>query len=313
MGYTVHTDIGYSGYKIDIGIVDREHPQKYRVGIICDGKNYRQTKTVRDREIVQNGVLKGLGWNICRIWTMDWWEKPDEVIASIQRAMENGHAADDMPPARNEEKKSVSPPRIAGKEISGSANSQSRHEENGREEYTEAKLTPGKYPSDKLAAPRSASILASQVRKIIACEAPISKTLLSKKVLSEWGINRIVQRAEFPLAIAFDESNLYRTFHGELVIFWKSEEQYRTYSAYRPDSGRDAADLPPEEVANAIRQLVKDSISLPLPDLIKGGARLFGFTRMGTNIEAAIRRGIQEASARGFINIENDRVMMPEA
>ena len=87
LGYTVHTDIGCSGYKIDIGIVDTENTSNYQLGIICDGKNYKRTKTARDREIVQNNVLKALGWNICRIWTMDWWEKPDEVMATIQEAI----------------------------------------------------------------------------------------------------------------------------------------------------------------------------------------------------------------------------------
>ena len=38
LGYTVHTDIGCSGYKIDIGIVDTENTSNYQLGIICDGK-----------------------------------------------------------------------------------------------------------------------------------------------------------------------------------------------------------------------------------------------------------------------------------
>ncbi len=63
LGYTVHTDIGCSGYKIDIGIVDTENTSNYQLGIICDGKNYKRTKTARDREIVQNNVLKALGWD----------------------------------------------------------------------------------------------------------------------------------------------------------------------------------------------------------------------------------------------------------
>lgn len=67
--------------------MDPQNTSNYQLGIICDGKNYKRTKTARDREIVQNNVLKALGWNICRIWTMDWWEKPDEVIASIQEAI----------------------------------------------------------------------------------------------------------------------------------------------------------------------------------------------------------------------------------
>ena len=53
-------DIGCSGYKIDIGIVDTENTSNYQLGIICDGKNYKRTKTARDREIVQNNVLKAL-------------------------------------------------------------------------------------------------------------------------------------------------------------------------------------------------------------------------------------------------------------
>ena len=83
----MHTDIGCSGYKIDIGIVDTENTSNYQLGIICDGKNYKRTKTARDREIVQNNVLKALGWDIYRIWTMDWWEKPDEVMTAIQEAI----------------------------------------------------------------------------------------------------------------------------------------------------------------------------------------------------------------------------------
>ena len=48
LGYTVHTDIGCSGYKIDIGIVDTENTSNYQLGIICDGKNYKRTKTARE-------------------------------------------------------------------------------------------------------------------------------------------------------------------------------------------------------------------------------------------------------------------------
>ena len=66
------------------------------------------------------------------------------------------------------------------------------------------------------------------------------------------------------------------------------------YSEYRPDSDRDAADLPPEEIANAIQQILINSISLPLPDLAKACAQVFGFTHMGSNIEASMLRGFRK-------------------
>lgn len=88
-GYQVHTNIGCSGYKIDIGIVDKDTPSRYILGILCDGENYRNTKTARDREIVQNRVLQLLGWNICRVWTLDWFDNPDRVLKTIQQAVED--------------------------------------------------------------------------------------------------------------------------------------------------------------------------------------------------------------------------------
>jgi hypothetical protein len=92
-GYEVHTQIGCSAYKIDLGIVDKENPTGYILGVLTDGKSYQNAKTSRDREIVQVDVLKLLGWNIHKIFSTEWWEKPDKVIdgivAAIRLAEEN--------------------------------------------------------------------------------------------------------------------------------------------------------------------------------------------------------------------------------
>lgn len=70
-GYEVHTQVGRSNFKIDIAIVDRNHPDCYERGIILDSPNYYSTPTVRDREIVQPQALSILGWSIERRWTTD--------------------------------------------------------------------------------------------------------------------------------------------------------------------------------------------------------------------------------------------------
>lgn len=41
-------------------------------------------KQAQDREIVQDSVLKMLGWNICKVWTLDWWEDSQKVIDHIE-------------------------------------------------------------------------------------------------------------------------------------------------------------------------------------------------------------------------------------
>lgn len=305
-GYTVHTDIGCSGYKIDIGIVDTQTPSNYQLGIICDGKNYRRTKTVRDREIVQNNVLKALGWNICRIWTMDWWEKPDEVMASIQAAIAQDMKAEKPVIVKKEQEKREKNVQETPMQLK-SACVYTNFSFISVQNYNNTKIRPFLYAADDIFAKRNNPIILSQVQKIIENEAPISKTLLGKKIISEWGVNRVGPRIDAQLEIIFDTLHLYRIEHDGLIFCWKDEAQYRSYSEYRPDSDRDAADLPPEEIANAIQQILINSISLPLPDLAKACAQVFGFTHMGSNIEASMLRGIQEAVKRNYAKVENGR------
>lgn len=297
LGYTVHTDIGCSGYKIDLGIVDTQNASNYLLGIICDGKNYKRTKTARDREIVQNNVLKALGWNIHRIWTMDWWEKPEEVIASIQEAIAQ----------RKEDEENII---AAEKETPIPAEPITKDTIMPEQEYNHTKITPYSYPTDNFFLAESDSILIAQIKKIMENEAPVSKALLCKKVLTEWGISRLGPRLEARLETLFHALSIYRTEHDGLVFFWMDENQCLTYASFRPESGRDAADLPPEEVAYAIRQLLTDSVSLPLPDLVKACAQAFGFARMGTNIDAAMKRGIREAMKRNYAKTEDERVIL---
>lgn len=57
-GYTVDTMVGRSNFKVDLAILDPIQPNKYILGILCDGKNYHETKTTRDREIVHPNVLQ---------------------------------------------------------------------------------------------------------------------------------------------------------------------------------------------------------------------------------------------------------------
>ena len=115
-------------------------------------------------------------------------------------------------------------------------------------------------------------------------------------------------RIEAHIETVFKALNTYNTEHDGYVYCWKDKEQCSSYLAYRPDSDRDVTDISPEEIANAIQQILTDSISLPMADLIKACAQTFGFPRMGSTIDAAMRRGIREAVKRNYAKMENGRV-----
>ena len=87
MGFDSDLSVGHSEYKIDIGVVDPEDPEKYILGILLDGDSYGSAKTARDREIAQISVLNGLGWEILRVWSMDWWDNRGKEIGRIREAL----------------------------------------------------------------------------------------------------------------------------------------------------------------------------------------------------------------------------------
>lgn len=81
-GYTVHNQIGVSGYRIDLAIYD-EKKSKYILGIECDGAAYHSSKSARERDIHRQRYLESRGWNIIRIWSKHWWSNPDYEIKLI--------------------------------------------------------------------------------------------------------------------------------------------------------------------------------------------------------------------------------------
>lgn len=75
-GYQCEPQLGVEGYYIDIAVRDPGMPGRYLIGIECDGASYHSAKSTRDRDKVRQMVLEGLGWNIKRIWSTDWFKNP---------------------------------------------------------------------------------------------------------------------------------------------------------------------------------------------------------------------------------------------
>lgn len=82
-GYDVHHQVGCSGYRIDLGIVDPNAPGRYLLGVECDGATYHRAATARDRDKLRQFVLEGLGWKLHRIWSTDWWHDAEGQMTKL--------------------------------------------------------------------------------------------------------------------------------------------------------------------------------------------------------------------------------------
>lgn len=86
-GWTVHPQVGCSGYRIDIGVVHPEKPGAYLLGVECDGATYHSLPSARDRDRLRQLVLEGLGWKLHRIWSTDWWTDPEKELSKLESAL----------------------------------------------------------------------------------------------------------------------------------------------------------------------------------------------------------------------------------
>jgi very-short-patch-repair endonuclease len=82
-GYQCEPQLGVEGYFIDLAVRDPGMPGRYLMGVECDGATYHRAKSTRDRDRVRQSVLEGLGWNIKRIWSTDWFRNPDAELKPI--------------------------------------------------------------------------------------------------------------------------------------------------------------------------------------------------------------------------------------
>jgi very-short-patch-repair endonuclease len=87
-GWQVQTQIGASSFRVDLGVVHPDAPGTYLCGVECDGATYHRSATARDRDLLREQVLRGLGWEIVRIWSTDWWVDRAGTLAKVHASLE---------------------------------------------------------------------------------------------------------------------------------------------------------------------------------------------------------------------------------
>ena len=88
-GWPLHRQVGCSSYRIDLAVLDPETPGRYLLGIQCDDANYHRREIARDRDKLSEATLRDLGWELHRIWSIDWWNDPARETKRVLAAIES--------------------------------------------------------------------------------------------------------------------------------------------------------------------------------------------------------------------------------
>ena len=307
-GYCVKMNVGRSKFKVDIAIVNPEKPTEYLLGILCDGNNYYETKTVRDREIVQPAVLKLLHWNCMHIWTLDWLERPREVINAILLRLENIKRRSIQVPEINEtqinQQKTASAVNVSLEPIIETANDLCQ-------DYVFASISPSKKTYSEIMDLKlhESDTIREQLQMLIHIEQPITNGLLYKRIVKIWGLARVSTRVQFVVDSILENVVAYKSENGNNgCVYWEDHDSFERYTQYRLNSGRDIQDVPYVEIGNAMRYTLNQQIAMGTDDLKRLAAQQLGYSRKGNNIDNATETVLQRLIEQKFASLQDDKV-----
>lgn len=305
LGYEVKCNIGYSEYKMDIGVVNPKNRQTYILGILLDGKNCKNSATAKDRFVLQPDILTGLGWKLMRVWTLDWLDNPQKVVDSIaweiNKAVENCERNTAQTTTVRVTPDAVKFERL---DMTSPENSVSR-----KQSYQSFSIKPYGKP-ENFYEPDSRGKIRSLMINIIETEAPVSRKILFKKVLSAWGITRSGNKVESILDTVVTFIDKTETLDNGNIFYWKKNQNPNEYSVFRVDEQSDFKrsidDISSYEILNAVIEVLSEQISMHTDDLVRETAKKLGYSRTGTLINSTVKNAVTLGQQNNIIKISDE-------
>jgi len=325
-GYIVEKNIGRSKIRIDLGVVDPENPNRYLLGILLDGSVYGNSKTTRDREVALVNVLRGLGWNIHRIWTVDWWDNKDkemDKLLTYLSDLKNSKTNEISFTELHENKRAIHNSASSVSDATAGVNKYSSNlvqksenidvQKDGYLEYKAAQLKYTPLTSDEFLQPQNHVLITNKILQVIETEAPVTESLLVRRVLQSFGISRAGTRIQSRMEDLIRLLEIPCTeFQGQKT-YWRKKQVPDEYYEYRisrsEENKRDAKDIPVIEMANAIRTILEEQIGLPKEELIREVAKRLGYARSGTIVISSINSGIDYGISRDMFKMSDNQYM----
>lgn len=280
-GYVVDRQVGCSGYRIEIAVRSREDDGRYVIGVECDGEQYHESDSARDRDKLRRIVLEGLGWRLVRVWSVSWW---------FDRAQAERELLDEVDAAMN----GLPPPAAGNRQFKSFAVAQ---DVESTPSFTfeappefEKVYVPGEFVGDYAKSQSNFNvhfgpqIIGEQMKRIVNAEGPIVESLLRYRVIREWGFTRTGSTMADVLDRSVPKTLATTRQFGERV-FWPEGVKPEEYKFYRKpgtseESRRVLNEIPVVEIKNAMAALVSRFHSIPQEALYTETAKLFGFGRI---------------------------------
>ena len=303
-GYDTDRCVGRSQYRLDIGVIDPENKEQYLLGILLDGDGYGSARTTRDREIAQTGVLRGLGWSILRVFTMDWWDNREKeckrILKTLQDLKKSGRSIAPQLPA-------PAPAPLQVKQTPAVTPVE--------EVYQAVQLPLTPLTAEEFILPGNTREIKKRINQVLKTEAPVSASQLQKRVLQSYGITRSGSRIQAHYQSVLASMKLPSTLQTDGEFYWRGDQSPETYTGYRADgeghAHRELREIPVQELSNGVQAVLREQISMNHEDLLRETAKKLGYTRLGTTGTTALELALVYAESQGRILCSGEMYKLP--
>lgn len=312
-GYEVETQVGCSGYRIDLAIIDPDRSGRFLLGVECDGAAYHSAKTARDRDRLRESVLRSLGWRIVRVWSTDWWTARERALEKLDIAIAQARADGALRDLKgvNSQSRPTAPSTeelVAGQ--SGDITPPPPAVACTGEPYVVAKLRDAQ-PSFDFDDARALGELAGDLRAVLAAECPVHLQVIGARLAPRWGITKVTQKKLRRISQAIDDCSLGIVIDGFVWPLGVDPSQYdRPRGLTPPASPRKIEEIPTEEVMAAVRRVLQHNHALEFDELVRASAKLLGITRAGNRVSERVAEAIDRVVQSGVAVRHGTRVAL---
>lgn len=285
-GYNVATQVGCSGYRIDMAV---KHPTLsgiFVLGIECDGATYHSARTARERDRLRQTVLEDIGWTIYRIWSTDWVKDPktegEKLIEAVKLAISGYKMSNLSTKYENLTEKNT----LMEQAYVTVEKSKSENEDYNPYNFSYYKET----DICKIDKSHNFQYPVDVIECVIKNEAPIHFELLCKRVASVFGNQKATIKVRNSVEWILNRNLKDKVVKKGDFYWYKDINKLEVRIPPLDGNARTISYISVEELAEAMFVIVGKSFGITKNDLYTITARIFGFNRVGGNITQSLEK-----------------------
>jgi hypothetical protein len=301
-GHEVRSRYGLAGLFVELAVVDPADPKRLVLGIEIDGDEYRKARSARDRDRLRASVLARQGWHLYRIWSADWYQRPEEqaskLLAAVTEAQEKAKQVSEPPPQQ--------PPSQALTPVDESTPpAQPVFQQLVGIPYVEASLSPpGKCEFEDV----TIYTIVEMVRKVVTLEGPVHESEIIARIRSAFGLARAGSRVQQMIRAGIDQCEGIEALADSFYAIPGKPVEPRDRTEVMSSGLRKPEMIAAAEWDAAILLLLRAHLSASRTEIPLEVARILGFRQTSSVIRGVIEERVSALLAASVLLERNGMV-----